>query len=92
MIGRTLAANCAPGGSVGELRGDPDPLASTADGAFEHRSHTDQLRPGTFVVERLWRCSGAPAILLYLMHEGRLTLQRVRTTKVIMARRLRQAA
>ena len=37
-------------------------------------------------------CSGAPAILLHLMHEGRLTLQRVRTAKVIMARRLRQAA
>ena len=36
-------------------------------------------------------CSAAPAILLHLMNEGRLTVQRVAAAKIIMARRLRQA-
>jgi hypothetical protein len=32
-----------------------------------------------------------PAILLHLIDEGRLTLERIRAAKLIMARRLRQA-
>ena len=36
-------------------------------------------------------CSGALAILLHLIDEGRLTLERIRAAKLIMARRLRQA-
>jgi hypothetical protein len=37
------------GCSVGKLRANPDALASTADGTFEHRSHAKVAADGTNV-------------------------------------------